>query len=41
GEVAHTACIGFGLERIALALIKTHGTDLASWPAGVRASLWR
>ncbi|WP_371600262.1 aminoacyl--tRNA ligase-related protein [Streptomyces sp. NBC_00564] len=30
---AHSACVGFGLERIALALIRTHGDDLASWPA--------
>jgi seryl-tRNA synthetase len=36
GEVAHSACVGFGLERIALALFKTHGLDLASWPKTVR-----
>ena len=27
GRDAHTACVGFGLERIALALFKTHGFD--------------
>lgn len=32
GSVAHTACIGFGLERIALALVRRHGTDLRRWP---------
>jgi seryl-tRNA synthetase len=39
GAVAHTACLGFGLERIALALFRTHGLELASWPAAVRAEL--
>ena len=39
GEVAHTACIGFGLERIALALFAKHGFDTARWPAPVRAVL--
>jgi seryl-tRNA synthetase len=38
--VAHTACLGFGLERVTLALIKTHGFDLAAWPSEVRAQLW-
>jgi seryl-tRNA synthetase len=36
---AHTACLGFGLERIALALFKTHGLEIGSWPADVRAKL--
>ena len=36
GEVAHSACVGFGLERIALALFKTHGFQLAGWPGEVR-----
>eukprot|EP00873_Tetraselmis_striata_P026152 jgi/Tetstr1/446416/TSEL_033958.t1 len=40
GEVAHTACVGFGLERIALALFAKHGLDTADWPADVRAALW-
>ena len=40
GEVASTACLGFGLERVTLALIKTHGFDPATWPADVRALLW-
>ena len=35
-QPAHTACIGFGLERIALALFKTHGLDAVGL-AGVRA----
>ena len=36
GADAHTACIGFGVERIALALFKTHGLSTARWPAGAR-----
>lgn len=40
GDVAHTACLGFGLERIVMALFKTHGMDTADWPHAVRALLW-
>ena len=40
GSVAHTACVGFGLERIALALFHHHGLDVDQWPASVRAALW-
>lgn len=40
GAVAHTACVGFGMERLALALLKVHGLDPARWPAGVRTALW-
>lgn len=40
GEVAHTACVGFGVERLTLALLRTHGFDRASWPAQVRSALW-
>ena len=39
GEVAHTACIGFGLERIALALFRAHGTSPSDWPHSVRRTL--
>jgi seryl-tRNA synthetase len=39
-SVAHTACLGFGLERVTLALIKAHGYDPADWPQQVRARLW-
>jgi seryl-tRNA synthetase len=35
GSTAHTACLGFGHERIVLALLRTHGLDPASWPPGV------
>lgn len=39
GEVAHTSCVGFGLERIALALFKTHGMDPDLWPSEVKELL--
>jgi seryl-tRNA synthetase len=40
GSVAHTACVGFGLERIALALFAQHGLDTKLWPENVRKVLW-
>jgi hypothetical protein len=39
GAVAHSACIGFGMERIVLALFAAHGTDTDRWPARVREVL--
>lgn len=39
GSLAHSGCVGFGLERIALALLRHHGLDVAAWPASVRAAL--
>jgi seryl-tRNA synthetase len=36
GDVAHTSCIGFGLERMALALVRQHGFALEAWPGEVR-----
>lgn len=40
GKVANTACLGFGLERIVMALFRTHGYEPASWPATTRKLLW-
>jgi seryl-tRNA synthetase len=40
GGPAHTACVGFGLERIALALLKAHGCVPADWPHSIRVQLW-
>ncbi len=39
GAVAHTACTGFGQERIALALLHRHGMDPEQWPGPVRRRL--
>ncbi len=40
GRVAHTACLGFGMERVTMALFVTHGFDPTEWPLAVRALLW-
>ena len=39
GEVAHTACVAFGMDRLAVALFATHGVDIAQWPTSVRTTL--
>jgi seryl-tRNA synthetase len=39
-RTANSACLGFGLERIVMALFKTHGFDVSSWPRETRARLW-
>lgn len=40
GKTARTACAGFGLERLALALFRYHGFDPDAWPADVCDELW-
>lgn len=35
GDIAHSACFGFGLERITLALFFQHGVDVAMWPPAI------
>jgi seryl-tRNA synthetase len=40
GKTANTACLGFGLERIVMALFKTHGFLAERWPSEVRQRLW-
>ena len=40
GDVAHTGCVGFGLERLTLALFRHHGFDIEAWPREVRDVLW-
>jgi seryl-tRNA synthetase len=39
GELCHTGCVAFGMDRLAVALFATHGTHLDRWPAGVREAL--
>jgi seryl-tRNA synthetase len=41
GGEAHSACVGFGIERIVLGLFAEHGLDTDRWPADVRNRLWR
>jgi seryl-tRNA synthetase len=40
GSVAQSACVGFGLERITLALFRKHGMEPTRWPRVVRDQLW-
>lgn len=39
GQVAHTGCVAFGMDRLALALFAAHGVELAGWPVAVRKAL--
>jgi len=39
GEVAHTSCVAFGMDRLTVALFCCHGLKLARWPACVRRAL--
>jgi seryl-tRNA synthetase len=39
GELAHTGCVAFGVDRLAVALFSNHGLDTAKWPAAVRKAL--
>ena len=39
GDLAHTGCVAFGVDRLAVALFSTHGLDTAKWPATVRGAL--
>jgi seryl-tRNA synthetase len=39
GELMHTGCVAFGMDRLAVALFATHGVDVANWPAPVRDAL--
>ena len=39
GDVLHTGCVAFGMDRLAVALFVTHGANVADWPAAVRGAL--
>lgn len=39
GEPAHTGCVAFGMDRLAVALFCIHGVDLAQWPTPVQRAL--
>lgn len=36
GVIAHTGCVAFGMDRLAVALFCLHGLDVSTWPAPVR-----
>jgi hypothetical protein len=38
GDPMHSACVGFGLERWVHVFLAQHGTDVAGWPASIRAA---
>jgi seryl-tRNA synthetase len=39
GDGVHTACVAFGMDRLALALFAIHGLDMRDWPQSVRVAL--
>jgi seryl-tRNA synthetase len=39
GTPAHTGCVAFGMDRLAVALFQTHGSNVAKWPPQVRGVL--
>ncbi len=41
GGEAHSACVGFGVERIVLGLFAAHGLEPDRWPRDVRKRLWQ
>jgi seryl-tRNA synthetase len=39
GELAHSACVAFGIDRLAVALFARHGVEAEGWPEAVRTKL--
>ena len=39
GDLAHTSCVAFGIDRLAVAMFANHGVNLKTWPAQTRAAL--
>ncbi|HEY0746220.1 MAG TPA: amino acid--[acyl-carrier-protein] ligase [Steroidobacteraceae bacterium] len=39
GDLAHTSCVAFGIDRLAVALFANHGMDLKKWPSVARQAL--
>jgi seryl-tRNA synthetase len=39
GAVAHTSCVAFGMDRLAIALFCVHGLETARWPSTARQTL--
>jgi len=38
--LAQTACLGFGMDRIVMTLLKAYGFQVSDWPEAVRRKLW-
>lgn len=39
GELVHTGCVAFGMDRLTVALFSVHGLDIARWPGSARRAL--
>jgi seryl-tRNA synthetase len=39
GELSHSGCVAFGIDRLVIALFSTHGLEVGDWPASVRELL--
>jgi len=39
GALAHTSCVAFGIDRLAVALFAVHGLDPSRWPDATRQAL--
>jgi seryl-tRNA synthetase len=39
GRPVHSGCVAFGMDRLAVAMFRTHGLTLEHWPSGVRQTL--
>jgi seryl-tRNA synthetase len=39
GKAAHTGCVAFGIDRLAVALFTTHGLKISGWPRTVLDAL--
>jgi seryl-tRNA synthetase len=39
GQPAHTGCVAFGMDRLAVALFVRHGLQTQDWPRSLRATL--
>ncbi len=39
GEAAHSGCVAFGMDRLAVAMFAIHGLDTAQWPDDIRRLL--
>jgi seryl-tRNA synthetase len=39
GDLAHTGCVAFGMDRLVVALFANHGPDPARWPVSTRRAL--
>ncbi|MGH9083003.1 MAG: amino acid--[acyl-carrier-protein] ligase [Acidimicrobiales bacterium] len=39
GETAHSSCIGFGVDRVVIALLSRHGLDPTRWAPSLRSRL--